>query len=384
MTTIELETNAVGDQLEAVIDSFQQQYPNLSVTVTKATNPKLDVKTRILREQPPDVWTGWPGQSLYPYLDSGVVGDISHLWERNDWEQSYHELAIEAVRYDGIYRALPSGINRINLLYYNANLAEEIEINPETIRSPTELVDVLDQIDDTSIGTGMIQPMRDPWTVLTLFELVLLGEHGANVFNSIVDGNGRQHEREIRSAFEVTRSITEYATDDALYLPHTKANDRFVEGESVFFQQGSWAARKYMDPDGYEYGTDWDVMAFPGTEGEFLHNMNAFFVSPGMVEDENIERFLEHLGSRESQSQQTSGCGIPPRKDVQTGQFHPVITDQISEFEQSRSQPSSIIHGLGCRPQQLVELKSLMAQILADWDTDQAAKEIAEILDRTE
>jgi glucose/mannose transport system substrate-binding protein len=277
---------------------------------------------------------------------------------------------------------VPLNIHRINNLFYNVDLAAEAGVDPASASSPRDFVEVLRQADAETGGVGMLFPMKNPWTVLQLFETVLLGEHGHDTYRAVTGGNAAANRRQIADSLDIVRAYADLATDDALYMALTDANERFVEGESVFFHQGDWAAGAYTESGGFDYERDWDHVPFPGTKGTYAMNMDSLIASAATENPDAVATVLQYAGSADGQRRFNQKKGsIPPRTDVSMREFTPFLQHQQQAFETSRTQPLSITHGLGVRPDQLIELKTAMSSFVASWDADETANELVSAFD---
>ncbi|MEF8825503.1 MAG: extracellular solute-binding protein, partial [Halapricum sp.] len=108
-------------------------------------------------------------------------------------------------------------------------------------------------------------------------------------------------------------------------------------GESTFFHQGDGAAGAYTETDGFRYGSDWEYVPFPGTEGTYAMNMDAVIASEATENEEVVETFLRCVGSADGQRRFNQKKGsIPPRTDVSMGQFTEFLKEQHLAFRSSR------------------------------------------------
>ncbi|MBX0323246.1 ABC transporter substrate-binding protein [Halomicroarcula sp. F13] len=373
-----------GAALDALLDGFGQRHPEVSMRDVADENLSLEVKSRILKESPPDVWIEWPGKNLQPYDDAAVLGDVTSVWEDTDMERYYLDGPRNAAKFDGVYRAVPLNIHRINNLFYDVEQAEALGVDPAAIDSPRAFAEELQRIDAETDQTGMLFPMKNPWTVLQMWETVLLGEHGHDTYRRVTDDAAAAHRRAIVDALDIVGQYAEVATEDRLYTSLTDANERFVDGESVFFHQGDWAAGAYTESPEFDYGTDWDHVPFPGTDGLYAMNMDAVIAASVTDDSEAVSTFLSYVGSADGQRRFNQKKGsIPPRTDVDTSAFTPFLQEQQSAFQQSASQPLSITHGLGVRPDQLIELKTAMSTFVSSWDSEAVADDVVAALDRS-
>lgn len=371
-----------GAAIDAFLDGFDRRYPDTDLSDVTNENLSLEVKSRILKEEPPDAWIEWPGRNLQPYVDSHTIGDVTDVWESGDMEANYLDGPREAARFDGAYRAVPLNIHRINNLFYNVDRVAAVGIDPSAIDSPRAFAEVLRDIDAETPHVGMVFPMKNPWTVLQMWETVLLGEHGHDTYRAVTDESAAPHRREVVDSLDIVKLYGEVATDDKLYMSLTDANERFVDGESVFFHQGDWAAGAYSEAPSFDYREDWDHVPFPGTDGLYAMNMDAVVASETTANPDAVSSLLSYAGSADGQERFNRKKGsIPPRTDADTSGFTPFLQEQQSDFERSASQPLSITHGLGARPDQLIELKTAMSEFVATWDVEATADTVVEIFE---
>ncbi len=95
---------AENDGMEAVVQVFMEEYPNIKVhRVTTENEPyKIAIRTALATGTPPDVWFIWPG---YTYLgslaDAGVVYDLTDDYGRLGLTERINPTAREQVRWRG-------------------------------------------------------------------------------------------------------------------------------------------------------------------------------------------------------------------------------------------------------------------------------------------
>jgi glucose/mannose transport system substrate-binding protein len=216
--------------LRALLSGFDEGNSEYSVSEIKYDNMRLRVKSRILGQEPPDAWTGWPGSETEGYADVNVAADITELWEATGMIDSYRAVAADAARVNGRYYAIPITVHRINDLYINVEAAEATGIDPARASDPTEFVEQLEAVDSESDGPTMLLPMADPFPTLQLWEVTLLGLSDHRTFQEITDGNAARHHDTIRRAMEHVGRFAAVASDDAVYEGLTDANGQFLGG----------------------------------------------------------------------------------------------------------------------------------------------------------
>lgn len=204
--------------MDALSEEFRRQHSGSTVTERTADSVRLSAKTGLLREDPPDVWFDWPGNNLNPYVEADVLRDLTPIWEENDLERQYLDGAQSVARFDGQYFAIPTGIHRLNNLFYNVETVEAAGVDPAAIDSPREFLEVLEQIEDATEAIPFVQPLKNPTPLLQLWATVLIGEFGVDTYRSIVDENARANRGAIEDALQIVRQYSEFLSDDALFL----------------------------------------------------------------------------------------------------------------------------------------------------------------------
>jgi glucose/mannose transport system substrate-binding protein len=379
--TVELAHHYVGGDgasaLEAFLDGYEGR-ADFTIDESQYDNLRLQVKSRILMEDPPDLWTGFPGGETKRYDNAGVVANIDDLWA-DGMEGAYLPEVADTARIDGTYRAVPVTVQRLNNLFVNVETARSGAFEPGSASDPTELVEQLQAYTERTGKPGILLPMSNPFTVLQVWELTLLGLSDARTFRSITGGEADQHREAIKSALDHVVEFADLAPDGALYRDLTDANQQFIDGGAPVYPQGDWAAGVFVDTDGFTYGEDWTQVPFPGTDGQYVMVLDAFIPSES-ADIDAVRPFLEYAGSAEGQRRFSREKGsLPVRSDASMQGFSAYGKDQKQAFDGATDRVETITHGLSVSPEQLVDLKAAITNLMNTWDTDAVADEIVEI-----
>jgi len=366
--------------LAALVAEFEDRTGH-EVDATRFDNHRLHVKSRILKENPPDVWDLWPGNELRDYVEVGVVGDTTEVWQDSDIEEAFLDIAAEVSTVDGAYYGVPIGLHRINDLYVNRESAAAAGIDPREADTPRELVDVLAAAETAVDGAGLLLPMFDPSWALQLWEVVVLGEYGHGTFSAITEGKAAANREAIAGALEILVSLEAFTPPDALYQTMPDANRRFTDGAVPLYPQGDWAGGYFVDAPGFDYEQDWERIPFPGTDATYPVVMDTFV--PSVTTDSaGVSAFLKHVGSPEGQIAYNEKKGsLPVREDLSVEGFGPFARDGKRTLDASRVRPKSITHGLGATSAELIDLKSIVAEFVDDWDVAAATEAIIDVFE---
>jgi len=376
---------AEGDgraMLEAVLEAFDRRHPEVRVADRSYDNHGLAIKSRILREDPPSLFVEWPDQNLVPYDQAGALRDLSELWADNGWERAFVDGVCERSRIDDRYVGVPVDIHRMNNLFYHVDLVEERAIDPGSIGTPREFVEVLEtHADATGVDgrrlVGMTQPMKNPQTVLQFWATVFIGQFGAEAFEDLTDGNASAHRAEMHEALELVEAVWDLTDDDATFIDQVTASERFADRESLFFNQGDWMAGAFAEVPDFEYGEDWSRANFPGTDGVYMLGIDLVASASTAEFDAPTRAFLEFLGSRDALEVLNRVKGsIPPRTDVDMDEYPPFLREQHRDFTRADHFPAG--HALEVTPDVFIEARTAMSEFLTSRDLDATVDQLVD------
>lgn len=368
--------------MSAVLETFAERNPGVTVTdeQTAINSLRLMIKSRILREDSPEVWDEWPGANLKPTVEAGATADITDLWEETGMEEAYFDGMRDAARFDGEYHAIPLDLYRINNLYYDVHAFEAAGVDPSRLSTPNEFVEALPQLaehaDDPFAVFG-----RNPFGLLQLWETLFLGHASPAVYEAAVGGDASAHRNGIHRAFATLGDCLQAGPENPEFLDSSDVDTGFSDGDTACINNGSWTTGHMAGVDGLEFGRDWDCVPFPGTEGAHIVNTNALVPAAHTADDETVADFMAYVGSSETIERfNTISGSVPPRSDVSVADLHPLSRELHDEFGGRATQLPSMCHGLAVRPEQVVQLKDAVATFLQDRDAEAATDAVVESL----
>jgi len=371
-----------AEALDALVAGFEEEYPEVTVNNNPApggAGSALDteIQSRILNENPPNTFQIWPGQALNTYLESDVLTDIGDsVWD-DEMEDAYLEGVRNLSQPQGDYVAVPLNIHRLNNLFYNVSVLEDADVDPSSLSSPADLLSAMETIDADTDATPMIHQTQAPWSSIQLWEDILIGEAGVDTYQDVLDGNVADNEDAVRSALQTLADYSEYFNEDAGSVAWDEANNQVIQGNAAFLHQGDWAAGQYGTAEDFEFGSDWDNVAFPGTEGVYHVVTDAFVMPTSNPSPEATEKWLSYCGSVDGQERFNPVKGsIPPRTDVPNDEFGPFLQAQREDFNNSDSQPPTIAHGTGVTPEVKSNVEGVFSSFNGSWNVDSAYNEL--------
>lgn len=355
--------------ITALTDQFEAAHPDVDadfrpIAVTGDITYEAVVRNRLDQGDPPSSFAARAGAALGRY--EGYLGDAGdEVLQDGELATAHVDAVREHCRYDGRTVAVPVSVRRTNCLFYGVDVVDEAGVDPESLSTPSDLLDALERIAENTDATPMAHGMADPASTLQLIATVLLGQSGSDAYATFVDGEGG--EEAIRSALETTeRILSKHAPSDADSFGQVGAADEVVRGSAAFLHQGDWAADA-LRSEGFEFETDWDFVPFPGTSGAYTLLIDAF-VSPVDDAGENpspspTATWLRHVGGREGQQRFNAVRGAtPPRTDVPVDAFEPFATRTVEAFRDADRRPPSIAYGTAVDPDRVSGLKSVVTE----------------------
>ncbi|WP_458186741.1 ABC transporter substrate-binding protein [Haladaptatus sp. NG-WS-4] len=370
--------------IQALFDGFEQRYPDVTVNQNPVSggagqNLHTVIQKRVLNNNPPSSWQAWPGANLRPYTEANKLKDIGGtVWTNNDMKQAYLKGPKQAAKPAGSYVTVPLNIHRLNNLFYNVSVVEEAGVNPGNVSKPSDIVRVLKRVQGNSDAVGMAHQTKSPWSTLQLWAQVVLGEHGAETYDAITQGNVQANQQAVRNSLEIVKRCRQYFNQDAGSIDWQQANKKIINGKAAFIHQGDWAAGMYRAQQGFEFERDWNHVPFPGTSGMYALNMDSFPYPKNNPSPKATNKFLRYVGSVDAQERFNPKKGsISPRTDVSKDPFGPFLRGQMRDFRKSNNQPPSIAHGLAVPPETLTNLSDVMATFTSNWNVQQASQGIA-------
>jgi len=362
--------------IAALIEGFQEEHPDVEFAeepVDGAARSNLDqvVLNKLQANDPPSTFQTWPGKTLEKF--DGAYEDIEgDVWD-DDLKENYLTGPQEQAQYNGSYVTVPLNIHRINNLFYNTAVLDDAGVDPESLSSPSDVVDACATIDENTDAVPFAQQTSGAWSTVQLWETILLGQAGIDGYEAFINGDGDT--AAVESALQSVVDLREYYPSDSSSISFTEANTMVMDGDAAFIHQGDWAAGAYSNEDGFNYGDDWGQVTYPGTSGSYLLNMDSFPYLANNPSPEATRQFLSYCGSAEGQVLFNAEKGsIPPRSDADVSSLNSFQQDQYEDFNAADNQPPSIQHGLAVAPGVSTNISSAFSGFLEDYDAAATAE----------
>ena len=335
-----------GPALEALIDLYEEMYPDVTVenaTVTGGAGvvARAVLRTRMLGGQPPDTFQVHAGDELIlTWVVANRMEDLTWLFEQEGWFDVFPQDLIDlSSTADGIW-SVPVNIHRSNVMWYVPENLEAwgVEV-PETWDDFLAVCPAIQAEGVTPLSLG------EAWTQIHLWESVALAVLGPERYSQLWTGEFAFDAPESVEVWELFGEILACTNPDASGLAWQQATDRLVDGEAAFNIMGDWAAGYMYTTLELEPGVDFGWAASPGTDGIFMVLSDAFGLPRGAPNRENVINWLRLVGSLEGQDTFNPLKGsIAPRIDSDLSLYNAYLQSAAEDFA-TDPQVGSLMHG---------------------------------------
>ncbi len=357
--------------LEAMIQVFGEQFPgiefvNAAVAGGAGTNARAVLATRLQASDPPDSWQGHAGQELIgTYVAADQLEPLNFLFEENDWLAVMPETLIPLISQDGNIYSVPVNIHRANVLWYNPAILADNGIDV-----PQSLDDWFAAM-DTLQANGFDAPLAlgEQWTVMHLFETVLLASLGPDEYDELWDGSGDWSSPGVTQALADFQKILTYANSDASALTWQDAAQLVVNGDAAFNVMGDWAEGYFREIEKAP-NVDYGWAPVPGTGGNFQFLSDSFVLPKGAPDRDAAIAWLTVAGSREGQDAFNPVKGsIPARSDGDRSLYGEYLLSAMDDWASDRV-VGSLTHGVVANDAFKSEIDTALGLFLATGDVE--------------
>lgn len=238
-TTIELVTCKMEavDLFNEFANEFNEENPDLNLVVEAPKDAATVIKTRLIKEDAPDM-IGIGGDSTFSTLvDAGVLADIGDYQGMAQIKDRYLDInkELELVPKEGVY-GLPYVANASGILFNEQLFTENGWSIPETW---DELIYLCDNIQSSGIAPFTFG-YKDTWTTLAPWNALAVSMTSPDLFTKVNLGEEKFADHYGEIALK-QRKLLKYAGNNAFAYGYNDACTAFARGESAMYPIGSYA-----------------------------------------------------------------------------------------------------------------------------------------------
>ena len=232
---------------------------------------------RIVGGNPPTAMQFNTGKQFDELVANDLLGDLDDVAAEGKWREVLPPAIVEATTRDGKFYAVPVNIHGINWLWYNKQVLADAGIaEPKTW---PEVLAAAQKLEEKGL-IGLAQGGQ-PWQERTLFNSVLVGEGGTDLFYQIyrdgnVDAVQSDKFKEVAELFHQLQTVVDPGSPGRNW---NDATGMVITGKAGMQLMGDWAKGEFnaagltadkeygctvIGEGGYLMGGD--VFVFPATD----------------------------------------------------------------------------------------------------------------------
>ena len=285
---------------------------------------------------------------------------------------------------DGKNYVVPIGIHKTNVIFYNIHVFEKYGIAIPDHENITwdEFWDICDQLaakmpdGEYPIDLGD----RKGWPACQVFEDIMMGTD-PKIYQDFI--NGIYNVEDVTKVLTTYAKLMDYVAPDHSSRDWYEASGQVVAGTYAMQIMGAWM-QPLMTSMGQEYGKDYGIFTFPGTDGWFGMNIDGFVVSNDSADVEAGLRWAYNVSSTPVQ-QRFSALkeSISPYTDTPDDCYNELTLKSKNELisDTTRSYPS-FTHGTALPWSASMSLQTQVQEFAtsSDHDAEYFANKIVNIL----
>ena len=253
---------------DKIAEEFNSTHDDIHLTISSPNDAMTILKTRLIREDYPDI-VGIGGDMNYSYfVDSDILADVSDYEGLKKIKPAYVDIleGLEFVPTEGTF-GVPYVANAAGVLYNREMFKEHGWEIPETWDEFMTLCE--------DIKAAGIQPLyfgfKDTWTCLAPWNALAVDLAPADVCKQVNRGDTTFTE-EYREISEKMLEMLAYGQDGPFAYGYNDACTAFANGESAMYTIGSYAVPqiKSVNPD-----MDIDSFVMPGSDDKDGNILNS-------------------------------------------------------------------------------------------------------------
>jgi glucose/mannose transport system substrate-binding protein len=307
--------------LQTLVSAFEKQHPGVtlvdsSVTGGAGANEQVALSSRLLNNDPPDLWQTFPGKSLAAWKSAGDIDDVSSVYQKTGLASEIPKTLLDTLTIDGKQWAVPTEAHRQNNLFYNTAVLKKAGVAlPASGYTMDQFATDLAKVNAT--GTpGLCVGGSDRFTSVEIFEDTLLSQVGADGWSQISQDRFDWGGPQVKAALTTYGSIMKNADPEASGMTWDQAARAFASGGCGFLVMND-SVYGEVTKAGAKPGKDFGYVAYPGTEGNYLAIVDDFVSAADAKNTAGGMKFLQTIASPSVETAFSAKKGsVPLRRDA--------------------------------------------------------------------
>ncbi len=368
--------------LNELTNLFNEKYPDEIVEpilITGGPGYKLRevIKTLILAKEAPDTFQMHSTYEAKPYFDGGLLQPVDDIWKLNNLEKVIPKVVQSMCKFEGHYYEVPINIHRVNLVWYNKQILEKNDINPDELNNWEAFFNACDKLE----AAGVKYPIQisSGWTAAHTFESIIASQ-GISFYEDWVNGKVTSpKDPRLLKSLEILKKYLTYTNPDyGDFDWWNNAIARIISGEGAFNIMGDWANGDFKDA-GMEYNKDYGSFPVPGTKNMYGLCIDTFQRLKNINHPKNLERWLQLVSSKEGQDAFNPIKGsISARIDTNASKYDSYQQSAILDFLVIKYMFPTVVHGSGAPESFKFKLTEIMSVFMDELDITQTANDLTD------
>jgi glucose/mannose transport system substrate-binding protein len=277
------------------------------------------LRARVAAGNPPEAMQ-MLGYIITDYAEEGLLGDLTPVATKEGWANVVPAPLQKFDQYKGRWVAAPVNIHRTNWIWANKKIFDELKITPP--KTFDELLAAADKI--RKAGYIPLAHGGQPWQDATIFDSAVMSAGGPDFYRKALielDPNALGS-KTMEKAFEQMQKLRGLVDPNFPGRDWNLATAMVINGKAGMQIMGDWAKGEFLKA-GKKPGVDFLCFQYPGTEGDFSFNSDAFAMFKVGKEQQAAQLALASaIMDKNFQEQFNLVKGsIPARMDVSDAKF---------------------------------------------------------------
>ncbi len=277
------------------------------------------LRARVAAGNPPEAMQ-MLGFIITDYAEEGLLGDLTPVATKEGWANVVPAPLQKFDQYKGRWVAAPVNIHRTNWIWANKKIFDELKIAPP--KTFDELLVAAEKI--RKAGYIPLAHGGQPWQDATIFDSAVMSAGGPEFYRKALielDPNALGS-KTMEKAFEQMQKLRGLVDPNFPGRDWNLATAMVINGKAGMQIMGDWAKGEFLKA-GKKPGVDFLCFQYPGTEGDFSFNSDAFAMfKVGKEQQAGQLALASAIMDKNFQEQFNLVKGsIPARMDVSDAKF---------------------------------------------------------------
>lgn len=327
--------------LEVIKQSLEQQghqWQDFAIVGGGGDSAMTVLRTRAMSGNPP-ASAQIKGPDIQEWASLGLLQPLNSLSQ--DWPEIFPATVTQYLRYQDDYVAVPFNIHRVNLLWLNKAIFDELNLTPP--QTWDEFIATSQAI--TKAGYIGFAHGLQPWQDTLLFENVAIAKLGAQTYRQIfVDHQITPNDHnKLIAVFKQLRALRAIVDNQAIDRNWDTNIRLLADKKAGMVLMGNWAKGE-LHLLGLTPNQDYLCLAAPQTAKAFSYNIDTFVFFKHHQQDDT-QQAQQALANTIANPKiqiafnQLKGS-IPARQDIASEHFDLCSQQDIKDFQQLERIPS--------------------------------------------